>query len=141
VCPEAEGRTAGRTSGRLGPPTVRPPAPPTRTVPSEGSAIVLHMNRPNVLQTKTALWLVCVKRAGIRGGLVVEFVDDWRDCVTAHGGPTSIQGYAKWTRRYSHRTAYYRLALFRKTFPELGPEGTPEGLLGPLLERLAQEEE
>jgi hypothetical protein len=98
----------------------------------------LHTMR-NVLQTKAALWIVCAQRAGTRAGLLVEFIDDWRDCVIAHDGPTSMQGYAKWTRRMSHRTAYNRLTLFRQAFPELGPTGTPEQLLGPLLERLADE--
>lgn len=96
----------------------------------------------NLLQTKGALWVVCVSRAGVReGAQLVEFVDDYRDCLTANGGATSFQGYARWTRRYSYRTAYNRLALYRKTFPELGPHGTPEGLLGPLLERLAAKED
>lgn len=95
-----------------------------------------------VNQTKLALWMVCVSRAGyLDGARLVEFVDDWRDCVTANGGPVSWQHYARWTRRYSDRTAYNRLALFRRTFPQLGPEGSPEGLLGPLLERLASEVE
>lgn len=93
-------------------------------------------------QTKLALMTVCVSRAGyIKGGQLVEFIDDWRDCIKAHDGPVSWQGYAKWSRRYSYRTAYRRLALFRQTFPELGPEGSPEQLLGPLLERLAAEVE
>lgn len=93
-------------------------------------------------QTKAALWAVCVSRAGmLDGARLVEFIDDWRDCITAHDGPVSWQGYSRWTRRYSERTAYRRLALFRRTFPQLGPEGSPEDLLGPLLERLADEVE
>jgi hypothetical protein len=91
-------------------------------------------------QTKAALWAVCISRAGtLNGARLVEFIDDWRDCIVAHDGPVSWQAYSKWTRRYSGRTGYRRLALFRRTFPELGPEGSPEGLLGPLLERLAAE--
>lgn len=94
------------------------------------------------LQTKFAVWLVCVNRAGYRhGAQLVELIDDWRDCVEAHDGPVGFEAYANWTRRFSYRTAYGRLALFRKTFPQLGPEGTPEGLLGPLLDRLAAEAE
>lgn len=96
----------------------------------------------SVNQTKLALWMVCVSRAGYQDGArLVEFIDDWRDCVVAHDGEVSFQRYAKWTRRYSYRTAYARLALFRKTFPQLGPEGKPDGLMGPLLDRLAAEVE
>lgn len=93
-----------------------------------------------LLQTRTALITVCVARAGFRGGgELVEFVDDWAACVTGHDGPVGVEAYAKWTRRYSYRTAYNRLSLFRSTFPELGAQGTPEQLLGPLVERLARE--
>lgn len=93
----------------------------------------------SVLQTKLALWAVCLQRAGSQAPQVVEFIDDWRDCVKAHDGPVSWQGYANWTRRYTSRTAYRRLATFREAFPELGPHGSPEDLLGPLLARLAEE--
>jgi hypothetical protein len=90
---------------------------------------------------KLALWMVCVNRAGYRqGAQLVEFIDDWRDCVKANGGPVpNVDHYAMWTRTFSYRTAYNRLGLFRRTFPQLGPAGTPEGLLGPLLDRLAAE--
>lgn len=92
----------------------------------------------NVLQTKAALWAVCVSRAGYRrGAQLVELCDDWAECVRTHGGPVGLDAYAKWTRRYSYRTAYERVALFRRTFPQLGPEGTPQGLMGPLLDSLA----
>jgi hypothetical protein len=92
-------------------------------------------------ETKLALWMVCVNRAGYReGAQLVEFCDDWRACVKANGGPLpNVDHYAMWTRTFSYRTAYRRLALFRKTFPQLGPAGTPEGILGPLLEQLAAE--
>jgi len=91
-------------------------------------------------QTKLALRLVCANRAGVvDGARLVEFIDDWRDCVRVHDGPVSWTQYSDWTRCYSKRTAYNRLALFRRTFPELGEQGSPEGLLGPLLERLAAE--
>jgi hypothetical protein len=97
---------------------------------------------PNILQTKAALWAICLKRAGYRdGALLIEFIDDWRACVEVHDGPVGIEAYAAWSRRLSTRTAYRRLALFRKTFPQLGPDGTPEGIMGPLLERLAAEDE
>jgi hypothetical protein len=97
---------------------------------------------PSINRTKLALWMVCVSRAGyLDGARLVEFIDDWRDCVDANRAPVSWRHYSKWTRRYSDRTAYARLALFRKTFPQLGPSGSPEDLLGPLLERLAAEVE
>lgn len=93
-----------------------------------------------VNQTKLALWMVCVARAGYRqGAQLVEFIDDWRECVEAHDGPVEVSQYAAWTRRYSERTAWNRLRLFRETFPQLGDDGTPEGLMGPLLDRLARE--
>lgn len=107
---------------------------------SDGRATLCTMRSVN--QTKLALWLVCVSRAGYRqGAQLVEFIDDWRDCVSQHDGPVGFEAYAQWTRRYSRRTAYNRLSLFRHTFPQLGDDGTPEGLLGPLLERLAKEVE
>lgn len=94
----------------------------------------------NLLQTKGALWVVCVQRVGVReGAQLVQFCDDWAACVTAHDGAIGFEAYAKWTRAYSHRTAYNRLSLFRRAFPELGSDGSPEQLLGPLLERLAAE--
>lgn len=95
-----------------------------------------------VNQTKLALWMVCVNRAGYRqGAQLVEFIEDWRRCVEAHDGPVGVRAYSEWTRQYSDRTAFNRLALFRRTFPQLGDDGTPEGLMGPLLERLAREVE
>lgn len=96
----------------------------------------------NLNQTKMALWIVCAQRAGIRGGAqLVELCDDWAACVRNHGEPVGFEAYVAWTRLYSRATAYRRLDLFRKTFPELGTHGTPEGLMGPLLERLAAEAE
>jgi hypothetical protein len=91
-------------------------------------------------RTSTALYLLCISRAGLRPGVhLIEFIEDWQRSVAAAGGPIGIERYSRLTRKISRRTAYSRLALFRKTFPELGPEGTPEGLMGPLLERLAAE--
>ena len=59
--------------------------------------------------------------------------------VDESGGSVGIERYCRLTRKYSRRTAYSRLALFRKTFPQAGPDGTPEALMGPLLDRLAVE--
>jgi hypothetical protein len=91
-------------------------------------------------RTRTALYLLCISRAGLRPGVrLIEFIEDWQRCVTAAGEPIGIERYSRLTRKISRRTGYSRLALFRRTFPELGPEGTPEGLMGPLLDRLAAE--
>jgi hypothetical protein len=95
----------------------------------------MHLNR-----TRTALFLLCVSRAGLRPGVrLIEFIEDWQRCVTAAGEPIGIERYIASSGKYSRRTAYSRLALFRKTFPQLGPQGLPDGLMGPLLERLAAE--
>jgi len=113
---------------------------PVRPESSEAPANLCSMQTVN--QTKLALWMVCVARAGyLDGARLVEFIDDWRDCVQAHDGPVGVDSYAQWTRRYSYRTAFNRLRLFRETFPQLGADGTPEGLMGPLLDRLAREVE
>lgn len=93
-----------------------------------------------ILQTKTALVMVTMRRAGYRDGAkVLELIDDYGAFVRAHDGDQGFEAYAHWTRRYSYRTAYGRLSLFRKTFPQLGPKGTPAGLYGPLLDQLAAE--
>jgi hypothetical protein len=121
-------------------PTETPSAHCAKSI--RGSCNPLPVPKIKINQTKFALWAVCVSRAGyLDGGRLVELVDDWRDCVTAKGEPVGFEEYAQWTRRMSYRTAYNRLRLFRKTFPQLGPAGTPEGLLGPLLQRLAAEVE
>lgn len=92
-------------------------------------------------QTRGSLYAVCILRGGYRNGiLLIQFVEDWQRCVRENGGPIGIEKYTR-LGRYSYRRAYELLALFRKTFPQLGADGTPEGLMGPLLERLAAEAE
>jgi hypothetical protein len=91
---------------------------------------------------KFKLFLLCVARAGSkRGARIYAFIEDWAAAVEANRGPVSMNHYANWTRRYSGRTAYVRLAEFRAIFPELGPDGQPAGLMGPLLDRLSSEAE
>lgn len=91
---------------------------------------------------RAALYTLCIVRAGYRKGIqLIEFVEDWQRCVVDQGGPLGIEQYTRATRRYSYRRCYQLLSLFRETFPQLGADGTPEGLMGPVLERLAAEAE
>ncbi len=88
-------------------------------------------------ETKGALYALCISRAGYRDGIkLIEFVDEWRRCVERHDRSVTMNEFVAWTRRYSQRRAYELLVLFRRHFPQLGPDGTPEGLMRPLLERL-----
>lgn len=104
---------------------------------SGGCASFPHML---ALDTRAALYLVTINRAGFReGAKLIEFIEEWQRCVSASRGPVTVEGFIQWTRRYSRRTTFERLASFRKTFPQLGPHGLPDGLMGPLLDRLAQE--
>ncbi len=95
---------------------------------------------PSFHRTRSALFLVCIARAGyVNGGRLIEFIEEWARCVEAHGRGVGIEEFAAWSTRFSTRTAYARLSLFRKTFPQLGEHGVPSGLMAPLLERLAAE--
>lgn len=90
-----------------------------------------------VLQTRTALRFVVLQRAGFRrGGQLLEMIDDYGEFLRDHGRDLGFEAYANWTRRYSYRTAYRRLAVFKAAFPEAP---TPATLYGPLLEQLASE--
>jgi hypothetical protein len=91
-------------------------------------------------RTRSGLYLVVIARAGLRPGvLLIEFIEEWQRAVTAAGKPITIEEFIRWTKRYSRRTTFTRVAQFRKTFPQLGPGGLPHGLMGPLLDRLAAE--
>lgn len=93
-------------------------------------------------QTRFALYTLCVARAGYRNGsLLIEFIEDWRRCVAHLERPATIEEFIAWTRLFSRRTTFRRVDLFRRTFPELGEHGLPDGLMGPLVERLAREVE
>jgi hypothetical protein len=92
--------------------------------------------------TRAALYLVCISRAGYRDGArLIEFIEEWRRCVENNERPVTPDEFAAWTHRYGRRNTFYLLKLFRQTFPQLGEHGTPDGLMGPLLERLAVEVE
>jgi hypothetical protein len=96
----------------------------------------------DIKQTRGALYLLCIARAGYReGGLLIEFIEEWRRCVEAHGGPVTIEEFIDWTDRYQRRTTFRRIELFRESFPQLGEHGLPDGLMAPLVERLAAEVE
>jgi hypothetical protein len=93
------------------------------------------------VQTRAALYLVCIARAGyVDGARLIEFIEDWRRCVEHYGREVSVAEYTAWTRRYhQRRTVERRLRSFRATFPQLGEQGKPTQLMSPLLERLADE--
>lgn len=96
----------------------------------------------NVKRTRAALYVVCIARAGyLDGARLIEFIEEWARCVDAHGGPINVEEFIASTRRFPRRTTFLRLSQFRKAFPELGPQGLPDGLMGPLLARLAAEVE
>jgi hypothetical protein len=84
---------------------------------------------------------LCIDRGGYRrGARVAEFITEWEIAVRKHGGPIGIEQFARWWKD-SRMTAYRRQDDFRDMFPELGPDATPEVLMGPLLARLAEESE
>lgn len=107
---------------------------------SGACATLWHMI--NLKRTRAALYVVCIARAGyLDGARLIEFIEEWARCVDAHGGPITIEDFIGSTRRFSRRTTFRYVALFRRTFPELGPQGLPDGLMGPLVDRLADEVE
>ncbi len=94
----------------------------------------------NFRRTRSALYVVCIARAGyVNGARVIEFIEEWSRCVEDHRREVGVGEFIEWTDRYSTRTGYERLALFRKTFPQLGEHGVPSELMAPLLERLEAE--
>jgi hypothetical protein len=93
-----------------------------------------------VNQTRGALYLLCISRAGYRDGArLIEFIEEWRRCVEKHERAVTPDEFATWTRRYGRRSTFYLLKLFRETFPQLGEHGQPDGLMAPLIERLLSE--
>jgi hypothetical protein len=80
---------------------------------------------------------LCISRLGYRkGARVAAFMYEWEYAVRQVGHPLGIEEFADWWKE-SRATAYRRQGLFREAFPELGPTGTPNDLLGPTLERLS----
>jgi len=93
-------------------------------------------------RTRAALYIVCIARAGyLDGARLIEFIEEWARCVEVRGGPITIEEFIASTRKLPRRTTFLRLSQFRRAFPELGPHGLPDGLMGPLLDRLAAEVE
>jgi hypothetical protein len=90
---------------------------------------------------RPALYLLCVARAGLEAPRLIAFIEEWRRCVEFHDREVNIEEFIAWTRRFPRRMTFRRLRLFRDTFPQLGEDGLPSGLMGPLLERLAAEAE
>jgi hypothetical protein len=79
--------------------------------------------------------------AYVGGARLIAFIEDWQRCVSAHGGPVTPEGFIAWAGQSKRRSTFRGLKLFRDTFPELGPHGQPDALMGPLLDRLAREAE
>ena len=101
--------------------------------------MILHMH-PN--RTRGALYLLCISRAGYRSGAsLIEFIEEWRRCVERHEGPINIEEFIAGNRRYGRRRTFELVRLFRDTFPQLGEHGLPDGLMAPLIDRLAREVE
>jgi hypothetical protein len=95
-----------------------------------------------LLQTRAALIAICVHRVGWRRAPeLVQFIDDYGAFIRNKGEDLGFEDYVAWTRLYSRATAYRRLGLFRQAFPQLGPQGVPGVLFGPLLAQLASEVE
>lgn len=70
----------------------------------------------------------CVARAGlIEGARLAEFAATWAIASRDLGREISVEDLTDWWGKgISRRNAYYRLAAFRKAFPELGEHGTPQ---------------
>lgn len=76
---------------------------------------------------------LCINRGGYRKGRrVAQFIFEWELVVRANAGATTVDEFASWWR-VGLATAYRRLAEFRELFPQLGPHGTPNDLMHPLL--------
>lgn len=81
---------------------------------------------------------LCIDRLGyVKGARLAEFIVEWEMWLRARGEDLGTEDFAAWWKD-SRATTYRRLDDFRRAFPELGPHGTPSGLMGPLLRRLEQ---
>lgn len=100
--------------------------------------MLCHMN---FRTDRPALYLLCVARAGLEAPRLIAFIEEWRRCVEFHDREVNIEEFIGWTRRFPRRMTFRRLRLFRDAFPQLGEDGLPSGLMGPLLDRLAVEAE
>ena len=109
-------------------------------MPSGECANLSHMNTTS---NRPALYALCMLRARpayVAGARLIAFIEEWQRCVAEQGGVVNVEQFIAWTRRYSRRTTFERLRLFRDTFPELGAEGLPSLLMGPRLEQLARDQ-
>jgi hypothetical protein len=80
------------------------------------------------------LFELCVSRAGLVGGArLCEFVVCWAIATEDLGHDPAVTEFAAWWKEASTRTAYKRLAAFRKAFPEYD---TPAPLSGPVVARV-----
>lgn len=82
-----------------------------------------------------------VKRIGWRrADELLGFMADYKRFITTHERvPEGFEEYVAWTRAFSRRTAYRRLALLHTAFPELGPDSKPEDFLVGFLDRIQAE--
>jgi hypothetical protein len=82
-----------------------------------------------------------VKRIGWRrADELLGFMHDYKQFIVAHDRyPTSFAEYVAWTRAFSRRTCFTRLALLHKAYPELGPDSKPEDFLAGFLDRIQTE--
>ena len=82
-----------------------------------------------------------VKRIGWRrADELLGFMHDYKQFGANHERwPDGFEEYVAWTRAFSRRTAYRRLALLRRAYPELGPDAKPEDFLDGFLERIQAE--
>lgn len=70
----------------------------------------------------------CVARAGmINGARLAEYVAMWAIASNDLDREINVDELSEWWGKgISTRNAYYRLAAFRKAFPELGEHATPQ---------------
>lgn len=88
------------------------------------------------MSTRSEVLALCIERAGYRrGAQVCQFVWEWELYVRSTQSPGEIEAFSTWWKD-SRTTAYRRLVAFREAFPELGEQGTPNDLMGPLLAAL-----
>lgn len=84
------------------------------------------------------LLAVCLAFGRGHGWQLYGFVEDWAIVLRSTGHSVGIEEFVRCSG-YERRKAYRRLAHYRAAFPMLGPDATPEALMGPLLAGLADE--
>jgi hypothetical protein len=94
------------------------------------------------MKDRTALYSLCMLRARpmyVAGARLISFIEEWQRCVSDYGRAVNVEEFIAWNGERRRRTTFDRLRLFRDTFPELGEQGLPSDLMGPLLQRLVKE--